>query len=56
MSCNTNTVHISENVENKVCNLQIRLAKFTRLMEKAENNGQLELNFPKMMKLISLKH
>ena len=31
---NTSPAHISENVQNKMCNLQIRLAQFTDLMKK----------------------
>ena len=38
ISCNISTVHISENVQNKICNLQIRLEQFTDETKKTKQN------------------
>ena len=39
ISCNVSTVHISENIQSKIYNLQIRLEQFT------DRKKKLELNF-----------
>ena len=41
ISCNVSTVHISENVQSKIYNLQIRFEQFT------DQKKKLELNFHK---------
>ena len=35
-TCSASTVHVSENVQIKICILQIRLAQFTDHMKKAK--------------------
>ena len=36
LSCNISTVHVSENVQNKIYNLQIRLEQFTHHTKKGK--------------------
>ena len=44
MSCNISTVNITENVQNKVYNLQIRLAKSTDHTRKVKKDSNLSWN------------
>lgn len=38
-SCNISTFHIYENVQNKICNLQIRNEQFTDQRERAKKHS-----------------
>ena len=54
--CYLSTVHISQNVQNQIHNLQIRVEQFTDLTKKLKNTSQLELHFSYLTTLKSLKH
>ena len=50
------TVHISQNVQNKIHNLRIRLEQSTYQTKKLKNTNSLELPFSYMTILKALKH